>query len=112
MAADEWSHIVDCVIKLKGVAHQKKKSGYFLLLSCFWDIVLVSSITLFKLFQGGGQSAGDGPQQHLQEGEASGGEAGWAVPDSARDCQRGGQRGQAGRQGVPVPVQVPAVELH
>lgn len=50
----------------------------------------VSSLKLFKLFQGGRQSAGDGPQQHLQEGEASGREAGWAVPDSARDCQRSG----------------------
>lgn len=69
-----------------------------------------SSLTLFK--QGGGQSTGHGPQQHLQEGKAPGGETGWAVPDSARDHQRGGQRSQAGRPGVPVPVQVPQVELH
>lgn len=57
-----------------------------------------------QLFQGGGQPAGDGPQHHLQEGEAPGRQAGRAVPVSAGDRQRGGERGQAGREGVPIPV--------
>lgn len=88
MAADECSLIVYSVVNLTGAANQRrKKLDYFY---CFVSerFALFSVLTLFK--QGGGQSAGDGPQQHLQEDEASGGEAGWAVPDSAGDCQRSG----------------------
>lgn len=92
---------------------KKKSMENLLLSSCRYRFVLFSDgVSNFFFLQGSGQSAGDGPQQHLQEGEASGGEAGRAVPDSARDCQWGGQRSQAGSQGVPVPVQVPPVELY
>lgn len=79
VAASEYSHIVYCVGPLTGVAHPKKKRKkkweHFY---CYDSerFALFSTLTLFKLFQGGGQSAGDGPQQHLQEGKATGGEAG------------------------------------
>lgn len=81
-------------------------SSFFFLILCF------DADSVDLLLQGGGQSAGHGPEQHLQEDEAAGREAGRAVPEPAGDCQRSGQRGPTGHQGVPVPVQIPPVELH
>lgn len=89
MAAHDFSHTVYIVVNGTGVIQQAEKAD-FLLLLLWWMYPVLSSDVLFQLFQGGGQPAGDGPQHHLQEGEAPGRETGRALPDSAGDRQRGG----------------------
>lgn len=89
MAADDFSHTVYIVVNGTGVTQQAENAD-FLLLLLWWICPVLSSDVLFQLFQGGGQSAGDGPQHHLQEGEAPSWETGRALPDSAGDRQRGG----------------------
>lgn len=61
VAADEYSHIVYCMVTWTGVLHQEEKWGTFYCYLCE-GFALFSSLTLFKLLQGGGQSAGNGPQ--------------------------------------------------
>lgn len=75
-------------------------------------VVQMSHLMKLCWFQGSGESLGHGPEQHLQEDQTSGGQAGRALPDPAGDRQRSSQGRQAGRAGMPIPVPLSALELY
>lgn len=87
----------------------EKITALYLVKPC---VVQMSHLMKLCSFQGSGESLGHGPEQHLQEDQTSGRQAGRAVPDPAGDRQRSCKGRQAGCARMPIPVPLSTLELY